>query len=47
MVDTEQWATAVERNRWKESLLTGDEFGEFLAVEQDRISDILRELGLI
>ncbi|MBY6351531.1 Bug family tripartite tricarboxylate transporter substrate binding protein [Rhodococcoides corynebacterioides] len=47
MVDTEQWATAVERNRWKESLLTGDEFGEFLAAEQDRISDILRELGLI
>jgi putative tricarboxylic transport membrane protein len=47
MQDTEQWATAVERNRWKESFLTGDEFGAFLEVEQARITDILRELGLV
>ncbi|MCZ4517738.1 tripartite tricarboxylate transporter substrate-binding protein [Rhodococcus ruber] len=47
MVDTEQWATAVERNRWKESVVTGDEFGEFLDVEQARITGILEELGLV
>ncbi|OZC64222.1 tricarboxylic transporter [Rhodococcus sp. 06-462-5] len=47
MVETEQWATAVERNRWKESVLTGDEFGEFLDVEQERITGILEELGLV
>ncbi|OZD71216.1 tricarboxylic transporter [Rhodococcus sp. 05-340-1] len=47
MVETEQWATAVERNRWKESVLTGDEFGEFLDVEQTRITGILEELGLV
>lgn len=47
MVETEQWATAVERNRWKESVLTGDEFGEFLEVEQTRITGILEELGLV
>lgn len=47
MVETEQWATAVERNRWKESVLTGDEFGEFLDVEQARITGILEELGLV
>ena len=47
MVETEQWATAVERNRWKESVLTGEEFGEFLDVEQARITGILEELGLV
>ncbi len=47
MVQTEQWATAVERNRWKESVVTGDEFGEFLEVEQARITGILEELGLV
>ncbi len=47
MVETEQWATAVERNRWKESVLTGDEFGEFLEVEQTRITGLLEELGLV
>ncbi len=47
MVETEQWATAVERNRWKESVVTGDDFGEFLDVEQARITGILEELGLV
>ncbi|GHP16987.1 tricarboxylic transporter [Rhodococcoides fascians] len=47
MVETEQWATAVDRNRWKESVVTGDEFGEFLEVEQARITGILEELGLV
>lgn len=47
MHDTEHWTEAVERNRWKESFSTGDEFGEFLVAEQTRITDILRELGLV
>lgn len=47
MSETEQWASAIERNRWKESFMTGDEFGEFLETEQSRITDILRELGLV
>jgi putative tricarboxylic transport membrane protein len=47
MHETEQWQSAVERNRWKESFQTGDEFGAFLDAEQARITDILRELGLV
>ncbi|MBY6684498.1 tripartite tricarboxylate transporter substrate binding protein [Rhodococcus sp. BP-149] len=47
MQETEQWDTAIERNRWKPSFVTGDDFGDFLEVEQTRITDILRELGLV
>ena len=47
MHGTEQWDTAIERNRWRDSFVTGDEFGEFLTVEQERITDILRELRLV
>lgn len=46
MVATEQWRSAIDRNRWDESLLTGDEFGAFLRTEQERIATILRDLGL-
>lgn len=46
MVQTTEWQEAVDRNRWEESLLTGAEFGEFLDEEQERITDILIDLGL-
>ena len=46
MVATEQWRSAIDRNRWDESFLTGDEFGVFLRTEQERIATILRDLGL-
>src|SRR5690606_13858414 len=46
MVDTEHWANVVDRNRWNETVLTGDEFGEFLRQEQDRVNGILQDLGL-
>ena len=46
MVATEQWRSAIDRNRWDESFLTGDEFGAFLRTEQERIATILRDLGL-
>ena len=47
MVATEQWQSAVDRNRWEESFLTGDEFGSFLRTEQQRVATILADLGLI
>jgi len=46
MVATDSWQAAVARNRWQEWVLTGDEFGAFLAEEQQRIDQILRDLGL-
>jgi putative tricarboxylic transport membrane protein len=46
MVGTQSWQAAVTRNRWQEWVLTGDEFGEFLTTEQERIDVILKDLGL-
>lgn len=46
MVVTPEWQAAVERNRWKENLLTGDDFTAFIDEEQQSISTLLEELGL-
>ena len=46
MVITPEWQAAVERNRWKENLLTGDDFTAFIDEEQQSISTLLEELGL-
>ncbi|MGB3484333.1 MAG: tripartite tricarboxylate transporter substrate-binding protein [Mycobacterium sp.] len=46
MTETEHWRSAVERNRWQEAFLSGDEFGAFLEEEQQRVTTLLTELGL-
>lgn len=46
MVRTESWQAAVERNRWEEWVLTGEDFTEFLIAEQERVDGILDDLGL-
>lgn len=47
MIETPEWQAAVERNRWDESFLTGSDFGDFLVTEQERITQILIDLGLV
>ncbi|MET0863228.1 MAG: tripartite tricarboxylate transporter substrate-binding protein [Nakamurella sp.] len=43
---TPQWQAELTRNGWTDALLTGDEFGDFLA-EQDRsVETSLQQLGL-
>lgn len=46
MVGTEQWMSAVEKNRWEDSWLEGDEFRDFLIEEQKEIDVLMDELGL-
>ena len=47
MLETQEWQGAIDRNRWKESFATGDEFGQFLVDEQQRVDAILEDLGLV
>ncbi len=43
---TAEWQAELNRNGWTDALLTGDDFGAFLA-EQDRgVASTLHELGL-
>lgn len=46
MTETEEWQSAIDRNRWKPAFLTGQEFGQFLEEEQQRVDVILQDLGL-
>ena len=34
------------RNRWRDTYLTGDEFGAYLRTEADRIGVIAQQLGI-
>ncbi|ASR39820.1 C4-dicarboxylate ABC transporter substrate-binding protein [Prauserella marina] len=43
---TEQWQEALRLNGWSDAFQVGDEFGAFLAAENDRVAGVLRELGL-
>ncbi|MGY1818544.1 Bug family tripartite tricarboxylate transporter substrate binding protein [Geodermatophilus sp. SYSU D00663] len=45
--DTPEWAEAVETNGWDDLLLTGDEYGDFLADEEARVRAILEQIGLV
>ncbi|GAB2926880.1 Bug family tripartite tricarboxylate transporter substrate binding protein [Streptomyces mayteni] len=46
MAETPEWADALDRNRWVDALLTGDEFTEFIREDQARVDAIIEELGL-
>jgi putative tricarboxylic transport membrane protein len=46
MQESEEWQEALETNGWTDAFITGDEFGDFLQEENDRVADVLSELGL-
>lgn len=45
-IETPEWKDAIERYRWTEKVLYGDELDEFLASEQKRIEMLYQEMGL-
>lgn len=46
MAASDAWKTEAANHGWTEILLTGDDFDKFLADENTRIEEILKELGL-
>lgn len=47
LVASETWLDLLETNGWTEFVQTGEEFQAFLADEDDRITAVLQEIGLI
>jgi len=44
--DSETWTKTLEQNYWRDTWLPGDDFGEYITTEEERVSGILSELGL-
>ncbi|PFG39031.1 putative tricarboxylic transport membrane protein [Georgenia soli] len=43
---SEEWKQALETNGWTDAFITGDEYADFLAEQDQRVADVLKELGL-
>jgi putative tricarboxylic transport membrane protein len=46
MTRTAEWQDALARRGWGDALLAGPEFEQFVRAEQDRVSQVLAEIGL-
>ena len=46
MTRTPAWQDALKRRGWGDATLAGPEFEQFVAAEQQRTSQVLREIGL-
>jgi putative tricarboxylic transport membrane protein len=43
---SEGWAEALEQNGWTDAFITGDEFGTYLEEQDQRVVEVLTDLGL-
>ncbi|MEV7396504.1 tripartite tricarboxylate transporter substrate-binding protein [Aeromicrobium sp. NPDC092404] len=46
MHQTKGWQAELKRNGWIDAFITGDEFGDFLKEQDQRVATTLKELGL-
>jgi putative tricarboxylic transport membrane protein len=46
MHDSDEWKAALEENGWIDAFITGDEYATFLQDEDERVSEVLAQLGL-
>ena len=44
--DSQEWKDALTQNGWTDAFMPGDEFGTFITSENQRVGDVLSELGL-
>ena len=46
MHETAEWKEALKDNSWTDAFMTGDDFATFLTEQDERVADVLTELGL-
>jgi putative tricarboxylic transport membrane protein len=46
MHDSQQWKDALAQNGWTDAFMVGDEYAAFLKAENQRVGEVLGELGL-
>jgi putative tricarboxylic transport membrane protein len=46
MHDSQEWKDALAQNGWTDAFMVGDEYAAFLKAEDQRVADVLNELGL-
>lgn len=46
MHGTDAWKAALEKHSWTDAFITGDEFASFLTEQDQRVADVLTQLGL-
>ncbi|HZA83374.1 MAG TPA: tripartite tricarboxylate transporter substrate binding protein, partial [Actinomycetes bacterium] len=46
MHDSQQWKDALAQNGWTDAFMVGDEYTSFLKAEDQRVGDVLNQLGL-
>ncbi|GAA4925927.1 Bug family tripartite tricarboxylate transporter substrate binding protein [Streptomyces coeruleoprunus] len=44
--DSPQWRESLKKNGWNDAFLPGEKFGAFLGEQDQRVADVLKELGL-
>lgn len=47
MHDSQQWQEALVTNGWTDKFITGDEYGQFLEEQDQRVATTLEEVGLL
>jgi putative tricarboxylic transport membrane protein len=45
--DSPEWEETLKKNGWTDAFITGNEFGDFLAKQDERVANTLEELGLL
>jgi putative tricarboxylic transport membrane protein len=46
MHDSQQWKDALTKNNWTDAFMVGDQYAAFLKSEDQRVGDVLNQLGL-
>ena len=46
MHDSDAWQAVLDKYGWQDFFLPGEEYGQYLAEERDRITGTLEDLGL-